>query len=427
MRTITISLLVAVAGFVVYALAVGLPPNRPAAPTATEDGAESAARLSATEIVQALRSWRDKNLNELIYALEKRAHSRTFTNDEIDPMIEELVRIERDDPYQVEARESKSPRPSATTRLFYANRVAAARAIVPLEFHKIVNNVRMLPMQERVVALIEHIEQRTIIHGSDVSAWFENELVDAGPDAVPFIVAHEPRIPAFRRTYVSVLGRIGDQWAIDYIVRVLADREGSDFLTRAQAAEALGAFHDDRATAALIDALSDGAVETVDRCLGQVPDPKHIPCKGQLFRVQYYAGISLTKVTGLDWGPVFNEDVKTWSAWLTSPERASFRPHAVPRTDAEVAELMEKLFHRFMSGRPNPYQRQNALAEPSGVSKIAEDLRPLGARIGTELTRLYGVHASETPVRRDELRSWTTKVLRKLDLPGAADAAARIE
>ena len=199
---------------------------------------------------------------------------------------------------------------------------------------------------------------------------------------MPFIVEHKPKEPYYRRAVVLAISAIGDPRGINYIIEVLNTPHDSFRLERPIAARALSKFNDKRVVTALVGALQDDTCEDIDRHLPEQVRPGHKPYIGCYFSVQHAAAESLTKLTGKDWGLLYNEDYRTWSAWLRSDHPETFSPGTVNRTNPETAKLIGYMFHRYMSARPNPWQPQNALATAAGVRSLATDLRTAWAKRG---------------------------------------------
>ncbi len=81
------------------------------------------------------------------------------------------------------------------------------------------------------------------------------------------------------------------------------------------------------------------------------------------------------------------------------------------------------MFHRYMSGRPNPWQPQNALETQAGVRSLSMDLRQLGPRVVPLIVNEYHARVKETPLWHEELRNWTRELLQALDWAEAKEEA----
>src|SRR6266446_1749375 len=293
-----------------------------------------------------------------------------LTNQEIDRILERLVAIQTSDPCQKEGGSKGGEK-----RILFPNRRVSESCIHLFQFEKIANGLRELPMEERVRNIMDGLDRQDhLVVGSD--SHLSAELVRAGRDAVPFIVQYKPLLAS--RWVISALVKIGDPRGIEYILTVLKTQEARFQYERPIAADALAKFNDKRVVPSLVDALQDESFQNIDRNEPQLVGTTHNPCIGRYYLVQHSASRSLTALTGKDWGHLYNEDYKTWSSWLRSEDRDKFTPAVVPRSDDETAKLVEYVFHRYMSARPNAWQPQNILAGESGVRSVAADLKQLG-------------------------------------------------
>jgi hypothetical protein len=387
-------------------------------------------RLTYQAIMDGLHG---KSGEELFAFLEKAiagTQTAQISIEQIDSIITELRRIQQHDDYQRLVDGFKSSR-----RVLQPNRGAARRAIFRLQIAKVAKQLARLPMDQRVCELVNRIQHPPVIEGYGSDDQFAAELAALGAEAVPFIVLHKPAAPHPRRLIVRVLAKIGDPRGLDYIIEVLQDPRENYCFARPDAATALGSFHEKRAVRALIESLKDVTVQTIDRNFhAQQPSPTTQKARYAVYyEVQHRASQSLTKITGHDWGPLYNEDYRTWHNWHEGGQQDSFRPNEVPRSEAELNDLIEKLFHRYMSARPNPWQPYNALAKDGRVPSWEEggqqyewlvtDLGAIGPCVVPLLMDQYEARVAATPVWQEELRAWVAQILRDLDWPESLQAA----
>ena len=376
----------------------------------TEKG--SGKDLTGSAIVNGLKTKQGEELHRFISFLDSLDKSQ-LTNEEIDPIIEQLLIIQESDPYQV-ARSLKGS--TVPNKLHFVNRSFAGQCIFRFKFQKLANALRQLPLDQRVARIIDGIEHPPKGFEFDTGSSFEHELSRTGRDAVPFIIRHKPSDPSPRRAIVQALAAIGDPRGIDYIIEVLSTPGDQFRLERPLAARDLAKFDDPRVIKALVEALQDETHEEIDRHLPQRADASgHRPYIGRYLSVQHAAAESLTKLTGKDWGLFFDEDYRTWSTWLGSGQPEAFVPSMVTRSDQEIAKLVGSMFHRYMSARPNPWQPQNSLGSEDGIRSLATDLKQLGPRAVPLIANEYRARIKETPIWHEELRNWTSEILQALD------------
>jgi hypothetical protein len=373
--------------------------------------------LTAEAILKGLTEEQGEDLHGFITFLGERFDKSYLTDQEIDQIVERLLIIQTSDPYQ------KVVEGKAGKRKIFWNRGATQECIFRFRFQKIANSLRQLPIEERVRRIIDGIEHPPKGLGYETTGCFSTEMVRAGREAVPFIVQHKPRDPYYRSAVVSALVRLDDPRGIDYIIEVLKTKDDSFRFERPIAAKGLAKFNAKRVVEALVDALQDQTFESIDRHMPQAPSATHKPYIGRYYSVQHAAAQSLTKLTGKDWGLLYNEDYNTWSSWLRSDHPDTFAPTVLRRSDQDVTKLVEYMFHRRMSGRPNPWQPQNVLEEADGVRSLSTDLRQLGPRVVPLTVGEYHARIKETPLWKDELQQWTRDLLLNLDWKEAKEAA----
>jgi len=379
----------------------------------------SSQRVTCEIILEQLAQKQDEELYKYIYFLNYELDKSHLANDQIDLIIEKLLEIQESDPYQ------KEVVGKGGKVVGYFNRWATRGCIFRFRFQKIANNLRALPVEERVAGIVEGMVNPPKL-GYSTPKKFAGELVIAGKEAVPFIIGHKPKEPYLRRNIVWALGQIGDSRGVPYIIEVLRVEDETFGSARVEAAKALGNFKGKKVVAALVAALRDQTYRDIDRHLPQVRRPGHVPYLGRYYSVQHAASESLSDITGHNWGLVYNEDHKTWSAWFTAKRQEGFTPARVARTAQEVEKLVELLFHRYMSARPNPWQRENILATAEGIKSISEDLKPLGKSVVSGLVKVCNEQVEKSVLWREELQRWTKSVLVSLEWDEAVQAVSRI-
>jgi len=385
---------------------------------ASDDDVASNERPTCDAVLQDLSDKQGEELRDYIYILEEQDKTY-FSDKEIDSIVEKLLEIQKTDSY------SEEISVKGEKKTVYPNRLAVRACVFRCRFQKIANNLRALPMEQRVDGIIEGMLDPPELRHATVEL-FANELVLAGKEAVPFIVKHKPKLPYVRRKIVWALAEIGDSEAVPYIIETLENGRKDVCYALPGAAKALGRFKGEKVVVALIAALNDPTSQYVERKQPQHKpsgDSKHKPRIGKCYCVRHAAALSLTQVTGHDWGLVYNEDPKTWSSWLESGDRDSFSPNSVERSEKDKKALVEFLFHRYMSACPAPDQSPNALATPEGIDSIAKGLEPLGKSIVPVLVEKCDAIVADSPVWRDELRKWTIKILSSLPWDEAAQSA----
>lgn len=378
--------------------------------------------ITGDEILKHLNTKQDEELHQYLIILRNISRNYRFADAEVDPIITQLLVIQDSDPYQKQVDVKDSENRKLT---LYVNRRASNECIFRFRFQKISNSLDRLPLEQRVAKIIDGIENPIRGMGYSTDQSFIRELVRVGEDAVPFIVQYNPEHSSHRRAIIRALVAIGDPRGIEYIIEVLNTPGDSFRFARPDAAKALGTFDDTKKVVpALVKALKDETYWDVDRKLPQSPSPDHIPYNGRHYTVQHAAATSLTKLTGNDWGLFYNEDYRTWATWLLSGSPDSFSPESMDRNDAEVEKLIEYLFHRYMSARPNPWQSENTLETPEGISNLSADLKSPGLRVVPLLVKEYYARVEEDPVWHNELQEWTRSLLQSLEWDEANKAAA---
>jgi hypothetical protein len=394
-----------------------------------EGQGESVTNLTAQSILNELTAKKSHELTEFMEALRSFDKS-SLTDEEIDRIIESLLTIKENDPFQKVAVTKGGAQATS-----FPNRDVASVCIFEFRFQKIANSLRRLPMDHRVAKIIDGMRHppKELEYYSIPN--FMHELVLAGKDAVPFIVQHAREQRSESVFFVQVLAGTGDPRAIDYIIEVL-NTKGSPLLnakgdsgmqSRQVAARCLAKVNDKRVVPALIGALQDETYQLIDRHSPQVWVLGHKEYNGRYYLIQHAASESLSQRTGKNWGLLFNEDYLTWVSWSRTDNPDTFTPASVRRSDKDVIDLIEHMFHRYMSARPNPWQPQNDLGTEEGIRKLSAGLKDIGPSVVRPIVDEYRARIAETPIWKDELRRWTSDLLLSLAWPEARQASSSLE
>ncbi|MBI4557445.1 MAG: HEAT repeat domain-containing protein [Candidatus Hydrogenedentes bacterium] len=358
--------------------------------------------LAFDAILSNLSEKSGEELHEFLRLFE-RSNMDEFTDEQIALIEKNLSTIQETDAYVTWGMDKGPP------RTMFPNRLASEDCIFRLEYQKIVNEIRKLPMKQRVERIVEGI-----LDPPKLKYWsahlLANELVIAGSGAVEH--ATEYKHPELTQFIVPALAEIGDPRAVDYIIEALHTPGKAASVVRPKAATALARFGGDKALAALVEAMKDDTTIEIDKNQWQVWTPSHKPRLGLYYVVRHAASESLTEITGKDWGWLLNEDYKTWKAWLDGGDkRVTFDPRSVTRDDYDRTQLARFLYHRYMSGRPNAWQSRNVLAEEEGIKSLIRDLASLGKEIEPVLKQECRARIRERPEWKAELQDWTQKLI----------------
>ncbi|MBI3987627.1 MAG: HEAT repeat domain-containing protein [Lentisphaerae bacterium] len=382
---------------------------------------ENSTPLSFEAILQGLNSKQGEELKEFIVHLDYAYDKSLLTDSENDRIIERLLAIQNTDPY----REILAVKRGRVTT--FPNRDVARPCVFRFQWQNTVNRLRRLPLEQRVAGIMEDIAHPPTNFAYGTTACYSKELAAAGSNAVPFILRFKPKEPYARRAIINALAAIGDPRAADYIIEVLKIQDDAFRSERPIAASSLAQFDGKKVIQALIEALKDETCEALDRGRSaQQHSMPHISRVGRYYSVQHAASQSLTRLTGNDWGLLFNEDYRTWSAWAKFSHRGRFKPAEVRRSTEETAMLIEKMFHRYMSARPNPWQSQNDMDTDEALCGLAEDLKQFGETVVSLLVTECGTRIGESPEWTDVLAPWTCRLLLQLQQPDAHRAASEL-
>ena len=382
----------------------------------------SETKPTGSQIVRELNAKQDRELNHYITAVGSKVDELELTNDELDAIIAQLTVIQNTDPYQQQVAGFKGDKNRSRTK--FPNRDTAKSYVARFKFQKLANELRKLPMEERVNTIVAGIKQPPG-EGKLASVYaYTKELLRTGKEAVPFIVQHQFQESYHRQEIIKLLATLGDPQGIDYIIEIL-QTPGDEFARdRPVAAEALANFRAGRVVVALVQALQDDTTVIGNRFQPQISRPGDKNYLAHSFPVRQAAAQSLSQITGKDWGLLFNEDHLTWVSWLNAQDRARFTPADVKRSEEQLEALITALFHAYMSGRfPNHSFPRNALASEEGIQALADDLNQLGPAVVPLIVKEYQAHLAETPDWHDMLQAWTKNILLAMDREDAQKAA----
>jgi hypothetical protein len=349
-------------------------------------------------------------------ALERQSHDDPLSGSDIDLIIEELQRIEKEDSY-----EAPVPSKSKNPPMYHPNRAEAKRAIGYFKCRKVANDLRKLPREERVSAIMDAMEGRRSDGVDGASGWFRSELALCGKEAVSLIVKHAPTTGNYPEVYIAVLGSIGSPDAADYLTRVFQDSTNTTWI-RCNAIIVAASNPSPGTVSSLIEQLRDETAEGRNRCEHQTSRSDNEPCAVQIHPVQSCAAQALNQTTGRHWGAVFNEDYRTWAAWRDSTNREQFHPFMLARGETELKDLAFKMLYREMarcwSGATSEWGKSEAqliaenlkILDPYGLAAVVEDFY----RRAPDL---------KNPTALEKLKDWTAGVLSEMDTPEADKAA----
>ena len=186
----------------------------------------------------------------------------------------------------------------------------------------------------------------------------------------------------------------------------------------------LGNFKDSKVIETLIEALTDPTFgihrkNPIYRQMGRSKFEDAGPVTtGRFYSIRNKAAKSLNKIIGHNnyWGPVYNEDHKTWAEWFNTKKRYNFSPKSITRTEKEKEILIEFLFHYYMSRRVT-----------KNVRVIADDLKPLGKTVIPMIIKNCNHHIAKAAIWETELKTWTKQLLQALPSKDASELAETIK
>ncbi|MCX7010134.1 MAG: hypothetical protein NTY53_23335, partial [Kiritimatiellaeota bacterium] len=165
---------------------------------------------------------------------------------------------------------------------------------------------------------------------------------------------------------------------------------------------------------ALVAALKEESYEEIDKNLPPRVRQEHPVMMARHYYVQHTASEALAGITGTNWGFVFNEDCATWATWLATTNRQAFNPASIPRTASARRDLIRMLVHRYMSGRPNPWQPSNDLENKAAVVAIAHDLQQLRVE-PSALQEIANDVCTTIPTWRNKIGKWLDEMLKQMN------------
>ncbi len=357
---------------------------------------------SYEEIVSGLREQKAAGLTQFLEELPRALDEIDLSDRQVDSLLDELEKIQETDPYQeavsaqIGAERTFVNRQAAwTIRLILPERVERRRLRVWLD------SLRELPLEERTTKILSRIESLQKL--LEVTHPLVRGLSEVGGAGVPFILRYPSQDNFVRLSIVEALSQIQDPRGVDYIVSVLQTKGEYAFPYRIKAVQALANFRGEKVVKALLEVLKE--------------DP---------FPVTRQAARSLTAVTGEHFGLLFNEDSKTWEAWVQAPDKKTFKPTRVERSQQKMEALIERLFERYLSARiKTPDNGEDLLlAQKEGMKLLSQDLRSLGKPVVPLLVFQCRIRMEQNPAQEKELKIWTEKLLRLLGWPEAQRAAA---
>lgn len=400
-------------------------------PVANRSEAADQTVTSTADILGGLEENRDKSLQNFIDAIPAIiSDMEEVSEKEIQAIVEKLSVIELRDRYQAKAF-TKGGRDGD----YYPNRVAAESCIRLLRREIHIRQIRKLPLEERVITLMSELNKGRSwsfnswnSHGEqNLLNAYEKELVATGVAGVPLIIEQSQALPRTTLSVVNVLRYISDSQSEDYLIDALRYESIDKLYVRSDAAFALGVMKGPHVLAALTDALLDEEYMELDR---DPPQIAHTDSEWQIARfyaVRYAASESLSKLTGKHWGSLYNEEHAIWKAWLDSSDKEGFDPDLVGLAVEDLKMLIEMLFHRRMSGRPNPWQPHNELEKPLEMDIIAKSLESRGGKVIGILVEECRERIVESPKFDADLRVWTRELLQRMSWESAKLAAKELE
>lgn len=408
----------------------------------------SLAQLPLEELQRRIADSSGKGRSGLLEQLGGDVRDLTLTKDQIDVLIEQLKVIQENDPYQ-EPRWGKVQRTPENARMIFVNRGRATRLIEELGYRKITIDLAALPLDQRISALMEYVEGKS--PGKYESGWFSVELWRIGTDAVPPIMERMQATAEHDHIYVSLLSQIGDPRGVEAVVLALrrTPADGSSRLCdviqslrayewsydkwkertaqRDDMVDLLGIDWRQAAAASLIEVLRSEVRVISDARMRQQSRVGDETFPYRLYPVRQCAAEALSGITGEHWGMLFNEDHATWQGWSSAAAGQDFDPLDVPRTDQELAALIENFTYGCMRQNMRFYDWENRrLHEDSTLKTDIASLVRLGPRAVTMLVDTNQSITTEFPVWEEELKLWMIRLLEAMDTTEAREAAKRL-
>ena len=377
--------------------------------------------MKAEELLEKLNTSKDAELHRLLAYVGVGPALPKYSMKDLDKLYLKAVKIQYRDPFFITRTEGEDE------EQYYINRFAARTLVLRLRIQKLVVPLKELPLEERVNKLIEYIEKPPWLI-IETTRHFTQELVFAGKGAVPHIIKHRPKDSYHRGRIAEALATIGDPRGMDYIIEILHSKEKELQREKRYAAFALAKFKSDKAIRALIDALKDDAFTTPEKDLPKEPGPNPRPFMGRFYYVKHAAGYALSEISAMDWGPLYNEEYKTWDTWMKNGKPEDFEPSALKRTEEEWRELFAKMFDRFPS--PSVYERhpgRELFNTKEGYMQLARELHAVGVKSAGFMMDEFKKKLDDNPNWDQVMGLWVRSILRLLPWPEAKKQAETIK
>jgi hypothetical protein len=386
-----------------------------------QDGGLKFEPMKADELLEKLNTLKDADLYRLLAYVGIGPPLPKYSMEDLDKLYLKAVKIQYRDPFFVTQKDG------AYEDKYYQNRYAARTLVLRLRIQKLVVPLLKLPMEERVKKLLQFIEEPPRFL-AETTRHFTQELVFAGKEAVPFIIKHRLKDSYHRGRVAEALGTIGDLRALDYIIEILQSDEKESQREKRYAAFALANFKDDKAIRALVEALSDDAFTTPEKDLPREPGPNPRPFIGRFYFVKHAAGFALSEISGMDWGPLYNEEYRTWDTWMKNGKPEDFEPSTLKRTEEEWRDLFIKLFDRFTS--PSVYELppgRQIFNSKEGYMQMARELHAVGVKSVDYMMDEFKKKLEDNPNWDQAMGLWVRSILRLLPWPEAKKQAETIK
>jgi len=341
----------------------------------------------------------------------------------IEEWIVELERIRQEDPYEVEFNKKHK---SNLKEKVKANRGEAAGAVAYLRCRKAANEMRKLPIAERVPKMLEAFDGQSRLEEGVSRECFRSEVIRLGREAMPYVLKRAPTNGPWAEQYGGIVAAIGGPDAVKHLMAVFHDRS-NEYYIRCDAIQKLYPLENSSSTVPdLIEQLNDLTKVLANRCVTQRGYTQNEPCEFEVYPIRICTAAALCQLTGKDWGPIFYHDHRTWSAWSAAADKDKFHPFMLPRTESEIKVLAREMLNRLMT-QHQTHMREN-YQTPFAV-QVGEQLQPLGT-YGIDLV-VEEFH-QRAPMLRNEtalenLQSWASGVLSAIDQVAGRRAAERIE
>jgi hypothetical protein len=364
---------------------------------------------SADDVVQSLKQLTGPSLERYLSTLRGRLGD--MNNESIDRVLIELGRIESGDTY-----ETPYQGKSASLGMRRPNRQEATQLRKYFICRKSLNEIENLPLTDRASRIMDVLEGVRSLPEGVSSECYSEGLGRMGPRAVSIILKRAPINGKFVEIYAAVLSRIGGPDVQNYFIAVLKEPSNKAYV-RCDAVRQLEEARGEAVIAVLIEQLRDTTKYEQTRCGGQTVgsgDTDNQPCEFDHYPVCYCAAEALSRITERDWGPIFFDDYRTWAAWRDSPDKSTFHPFMLARSEAELRGLTRRVLHRQMTYHRTHMDEDYETPYALQVGKL---LRPLG---DYAIDVVLDEFRSRAPQMRNEksfenLQSWASQILVGID------------